>query len=410
MFVCSSSVRWALLAVLCCAAGVQAQTDRVRLSLSEALARARAEAPAMLIARARIEEARGRLAGASVRFQNNPYLDITSGERRTFDGRSTTDLEVGILQMFETGGQRDARVAGASAAIDAEVATSEDTLRQALGGVAVAYLRHQANSERHTLLLRLADAASEVESVANRRFAAGDIAWLERNVARAAALRARASVGAADADLVESSGTLARLLGLPTAFVELVDALAVPPAADLEQLLAAVERRPDLAALRAAAIEADAETRLGMAARHPDIGVGVRGKREGADHALVGVLSFSFPTFNAGQEQVVTGTARAARLRQELQLRRTAIRAEVVSLDREYQHRLVALNDVQRAMPLVDENVVLSGRSYEEGELSLADLLLVRQDAVTTKLAYVDRLYEAAETAVARDAAAGVLR
>ena len=50
--------------VFVCVLQANAVAQSISLSLEEALARAREQAPAVLIARARIEEARGRLTGA----------------------------------------------------------------------------------------------------------------------------------------------------------------------------------------------------------------------------------------------------------------------------------------------------------------------------------------------------------
>ncbi len=177
-------------AVLIVAVAGNARAQSVRLSLADVLARARSGSPAVLIARARVEEARGRLAGARVRFRDNPYMDVTSGRRRTFDGRSTTDLEIGLLQTFETGGQRAARIAGAEAEIASELATTDDAARRALAAVASAYLQHQLSVERRTLLAQIEDNAAEVLRIAQRRYDAGDIAVLDVNLAKATAVRA----------------------------------------------------------------------------------------------------------------------------------------------------------------------------------------------------------------------------
>ena len=64
----------------------------------------------------------------------------------------------------------------------------------------------------------------------------------------------------------------------------------------------------------------------------------------------------------------------------------------------------------QEALPGAAENEQLSRRSFEEGQLSLADLLVVRRELVDTRLDYLERLRDAAETAMMRDAAAGVLQ
>jgi hypothetical protein len=64
----------------------------------------------------------------------------------------------------------------------------------------------------------------------------------------------------------------------------------------------------------------------------------------------------------------------------------------------------------QDALPGAAENDTLSRHSFEEGQLSFADLIVVRRELVDTRLEYLDRLLEAAEAAVERDAAAGVLQ
>src|ERR1700752_172090 len=126
--------QWAAVPALVCVLQASVAAQSVSLSLEQALARAREQAPAVLIARARIEEARGRLSGASVRFRDNPIIDIASGPRMTEAG-NLIDLDVGFSQVFETGGQRAARIAGAEAGIARETAAAEEARRLALRAV-----------------------------------------------------------------------------------------------------------------------------------------------------------------------------------------------------------------------------------------------------------------------------------
>ena len=58
--------------------------------------------PVILSARARIEDARGRLTGAVVRFRDNPLLEFDAGPRFINQGR-LLDLNAGISQNFELG-------------------------------------------------------------------------------------------------------------------------------------------------------------------------------------------------------------------------------------------------------------------------------------------------------------------
>jgi cobalt-zinc-cadmium efflux system outer membrane protein len=126
--------------VFVCMVQSSAVAQSVSLSLEEALARAREAAPVLLIARARIEEARARLSGAGLRFRDNPTVDVGSGPRYT-DAGVQTDLDLGISQLFETGGQRAARIAGAEAGIARETVAVDEARRLALRAVGLAHVR-----------------------------------------------------------------------------------------------------------------------------------------------------------------------------------------------------------------------------------------------------------------------------
>jgi hypothetical protein len=61
--------------------GSAALAQERALTLPDVLARAREQAPRIVSARLAVEEARGRLTGASVRLQSNPQLDLALGNR-----------------------------------------------------------------------------------------------------------------------------------------------------------------------------------------------------------------------------------------------------------------------------------------------------------------------------------------
>ena len=92
------------LGVACLAFGVSAVHAQTPLTFQQALATARDRAPRVAVARARIEEARGRLIGAQVRFRDNPVIDASAGPRRLETG-TVTDYEFGIGQA-ELGNRR----------------------------------------------------------------------------------------------------------------------------------------------------------------------------------------------------------------------------------------------------------------------------------------------------------------
>ncbi len=397
--------------VLVCVLQANAVAQPISLSLDDALVRAREQAPAVLIARARIEEARGRLAGARVRLRDNPTIDVGTGPRLTEAG-TLTDLDVGFAQVFETGGQRAARIAGAEAGIARETAAADEARRLALRAVALAHLRTLYAQERIELLRGSETIAAEVMTVADRRNAAGDIAVLDVNIAKIALARARAARLAAEGERALFAGELQRLLGMPSASdVVAAGSLRLQRRPDLAGLLAAVANRPDLRAMNADIRDAEADVRLGRAAARPDIGVGARVKREEGHKAVLGELTVTLPLFRQGQELRAAGTARASRVRLELETTRASIESEVRSLYAAFTARDAALAAFEQdVMPGMDQNDALARRSFEVGQISLPELLLVRRELVEARLEYLNRSLEVAEAAIEQDAAAGVLQ
>ena len=381
------------------------------LTFDGALDRARREAPAILAARLRPDEARGRLAGASVLLRDNPVLEMIGG-RRDSDRGISTDIDTGLGQTFELGGQRHARIQGAQAGVEQELAAAEDTIRETLRDVATAFLRAVASEQRVRVLRQNENVAADLLSVAERRHTAGDIPDLDLNVARVAAARARADVGAAEAAHDLTIRDLKVVLGIEAAEpLDVRGDLRTHQSRPLPELLVAVADRPDLHALADETRVADAEAQLGRRSRWPDLGVRVGYKREeDADIPLAGV-SVSLPMFANGQEQRATGAARARRLRVELNARLRAAEVEVRAGFDAYTRLVEAIDDLERrALPILDENDALTRRGYESGELSLPDYLLVRRETLSTRLDYIDRSLEAALAAVDLQSRAGVLR
>jgi cobalt-zinc-cadmium efflux system outer membrane protein len=381
------------------------------LTLDDALERARREAPAIMTARLRPDEARGRLAGASVFLRDNPVAEFTGG-RRDSDRGVSTDIETGLGQTFELGGQRRARVQGARAELERETAGAEDATRETLRDVAVLFLQAVASEQRVRVLRQNEVLTSDLLTVARRRHAAGDIADLDLNVAQVASSRAHADVRAAESARDLALRDLKVVLGMDAAEpLEVQGELRGPRMRPLDELLATAADRPDLRALADDARAADAEARLGDGLRWPDLGVRIGYKREeDADIPLAGV-SVSLPVFANGQEQRVTGAARARRLRLELNARRRAVEVEVRAGYEAYVRLAEGVEHLERrALSLLDDNDGLARRGYEAGELSLPDYLLIRRETVGTRLDYVERSLETALAAVDLQNRAGVLR
>jgi outer membrane protein, heavy metal efflux system len=388
-----------------------AQSRQSSLTLEAVLAQVRARAPDVVVALTRVEEARGRLLGASSRFRDNPSLEIESGPRSGASGERSWDLSAGVAQTFETGGQRRARLAMADSDVRRESASVDEMMRLVARDVAIAYVRALGSQQRVTLLTEAEQVARDLQAASERRYQAGDIAALDLNLTRIALARATSERTAAAAEAGRALLPLRLALGLDgDEPVALSGPLERAPTAKAT-LLTAVEQSPGLRAVDAEIARARAEIQLGRGMRRPDVAARVLFQREEGDRAVLGGLTFTLPMFERGQGTTAEATARARRLTLE---REGARRAMTVGIEVElaayarHAEGVTTLRDV--ALPAAQDNETLALKSFEAGEISLLNLLLVRQDATAIRLSYVDALTDAAVAAVEIDSRAGVFR
>jgi cobalt-zinc-cadmium efflux system outer membrane protein len=398
----------AVCAAVCLQAGTADAQSR-SLTLADVLTRAREQAPQIVSARLALEEARARLLGASLRFQTNPEVDVALGNRSGPDTRFT-DFEVGLDQSFEPRARRSARIAGGNAAITQSTANIDEVTRTILRLAASAYYRAVHANERIKLLNATHELAASVYATADRRFKAGDIAVLDVNIARTSLARVRAEREGAEASKALALGELRQFLNLEND-VGVEGSLALPGDTDLAAALQTASQRPELRGLEAAIAEAEAELRVGVSFTKPEYGVGVRYSREEGDQIVLGGMTVTLPMFSKGQEQRAVGSARAARLRAELDAARTRVQLEVRAAFDAYHRRLAGVRILEtEAIPGLDENEQLTTRSFEVGQLGLPELLLIRREFLDTRSQYLDALLEAALARVDLDASAGILR
>jgi len=377
------------------------------LTLEQALSLARERAPAVLFARARIEEARGRLSAASA--IRNPEVEAAAGGAISGEPRSAK-VDAGFLQDVELGGRRSSRIDVARAEMTSSIAEADDVLRRAQREVAAAFFRGLQAQERLALLAGAERIAEETLEAARRRHESGDVALLDVNVARAAAARARSDVHGARSQLAASLAELRVLLGFSSEEpVRLDGKISTPRRFDLEDLLEKAVERPDVRALQSELDAANAGLRLGQALSWPELALGAVYQREEGQDFLLGAVRLSLPVFDRGEGVRAEARARAGRLTQELDARRRAVRIEVRAAFEIYDQQRAAVEELERdALGVVEENETLSKESYDVGQISLIELLLVRRQMLEIRSDYLSRLLDAAIASADLEASAGV--
>lgn len=381
------------------------------LTLDEVLRLARERGPALALAKERLKEAKAELEAEGRLLGRNPELEAALGRRASSRG-GTLEAEVGLVQPLEMAGQRGARRAAAEAALRRAATAGADERRRFLGEVACAFFR-AVFAEQQLRLARLTEGvAQETFRIAEHRLEGGDIPRLDVNLSAAALSRARAEVKAAEGHLHEAMGELRALLGVaPGELAAVRGELAPRRSYELQGLLASAEVRADLQETAAEGEEAAGDLRVARAAKWPDVGLGARFAREEEASVVLGTLSLSLPFFERGRKEEASAEGRSRRAAIELEAGRRRVRLEVDSALEVYRRRLEAVDELEQgALLLLDANETLARKSYEAGQLGLADLLVVRRETMETRREHLRLSLEAALAMVAVETSAGVLQ
>ncbi len=378
------------------------------LTLEQALSLARERAPSVLSARARIEESRGRLSAASL--IRNPEVEAAAGGAISGEPRSAK-VDAGFLQDVELGGRRSSRIDVARAEMTSSIAEAEDVLRRAQREVAAAFFRGLQAQERLALLAGAERIAEETLEAARRRHESGDVALLDVNVARAAAARARSDVHGARSTLAASLAEIQRIAGVLVG--------GARPARRKDLLASSIRPRRTCSRKRRSVPTSGPSSpswmrrmpsfAWGEALSWPELGLGALYQREEGQDFLLGAVRLSLPLFDRGQGVRAEARARAGRLAQELDAKRRAVRIEVRAAYEIYDQQRAAVEELERdALGVVEENEALSKESYDVGQISLIELLLVRRQMLEIRSDYLSRLLEAAIASADLEASAGV--
>lgn len=383
-----------------------AQQQGTTLTIEDALERARQSSPAIVAARMRIEEARGRVVGAAQPFSTNPTVEVEAGRRA--GEVSTTDYGVEVGQELELPQRRRARVDAARAGVTQQEQRAREAERGVLREVATVFFRAIESRERADAAASSKHLADEALRIAERRYSAGDVAQLDVNLARTTVARGDAEARVAAATLRGYLTQLQVLLGLAEP-VTVSGSLGDGSTLALTELVGRAADRPDIRVLEAEIAEAEAEQRFARTLRWPDFGLRASYGREEGDRVVLGGVGISLPLFNREQEQTAVANARLTRLRAERDALTRTIEAEVRGAVASFDALRTAAADYRRTvLPLVEENERLALESYEVGQIGLGDLLLVRREALDARRAFIDQLIETRLAEVELRAMAGV--
>lgn len=366
---------------------------------------------AVIAAEGQAEDTRGFL-------WNNPEVTADGARRQSPQPDLTTptyrEWGAGISQTIEIAGQHGyrreaARQAFAAARFFALEAEREVRAEVEKRFVQVLALQTRIANEREALTL-----IESTATFAGKRVAAGEDNKLDSNVALIEAGRARNQVAALADQLLQAHGELAAILQWPAASLpevagELESRTVVLPQ---EQLLALAAERAQLKALQAKEGAARNKLDLERAARIPDITLGLGVSREGPEEFRDKITTFSvtipLPLFKRNAGNVAQARADLTNAQAERQAGERDAQASVRVLWQRQQNltaRVQTLRDT--VLSALEENQRLSQKALREGEISLAQQVLINRQLLDGRRDLVDAATELRLTRIALDRATG---
>ena len=392
---------------------------RSNLTLDTAWTLAERTNPELRKARAALDAAQGQLTDASGLLFNNPAVSVENQRRSRFRAGQpdTQGSEWGgaLSQTFEIAGQqgfrREAARAGLSA-LEQEIAELRRRVRADVESrfVKALALQGRIETERRTLVL-----IERNTQLTRKRVEAGEDSKLDGNLALIDTERARNQLSILQEQLTRARADLAIVLQLPEQELPIVTGELMPGDTryTLDALLASVASRPVVRALDLREQSARSRLDLERAARYPDVTVGLGTVRErpeidARDRITTVGISVPLPLFRHN----AAGIGRASTELAQAQIEKTSVtrdaRAGVIAA---WQRRENLLEREKRlaetVRPKLEENLSLSQRAFQNGELGLSQLLLVQRQTLDAQRDLVEARLELRLAQIELEYAAG---
>lgn len=400
-------------------AGVVLPAAALTLTLEEASRIAEQANPAIRNAQAAIHAAEGQLAESRAPLWNNPGLALEGSRTRIPQAAAPDDRvnawRAGVSQQFEIAGQQGRRreVAEAEiAAIRANIAEVRATLRADVEQRFVQVLALQLRAEIEKQTVSIVEQSSGIMA---KRLEAGEIGRLDANLARVEAERARNQLVQLDEQLTQARAELASLLQLPAGeFPEVAGELRRDAGYKLEDLLQSASRRRQLETFARKEDAARSRLELERAFRYPDVTLGMFSGRDGPPNMRENVVGLSvsvpLPVFRKNE----AGVGRAMTELTQAQIDRQAAERDAPAGVRTQWLRVAQLESrAQRlretVLKILGDNQRLSQIALREGEIGIAELLLVNRQVAETRRELLDAETELRLARVALERAAGWL-
>lgn len=345
--------------------------------------------------------AEGRLIRSNLFLQHNPELEGDLSNRRLKkpeEGfpKNLTQGGVALSQEFEIAGQPTFRREAAGRNLEKvkfEVNDFERTLRFRVTENFLKLLNLQA---KITQAEQIVDLRTRLRDASKKRLELGDIPEVQHVLAEFELNRTQSDLISLRREREESLLSLRQNLALePESGVEILGDLNYTPQTLLaaELVKAALERRPDLAALDRDKKVTEAEENLNRAERIPNVKFGIFWERDDRDSIVGGRLSIPIPFFDRKQGEIREAQARRSQANINYLNSRQTIERSVRTAYQKFKlsEREISLYPAE-ARKQFDNSLELYLKAYQERLIDLPDLIVFQNQVVEARQKYIDAL------------------
>jgi cobalt-zinc-cadmium efflux system outer membrane protein len=367
--------------------------EESRISLEIATQTASSENPGLNAIREKIKVARARIDG--IALLGNPELETE------LIGGSDAAQKLELTKAFQLGGQRRHRKQIAKTQLEKVDAELAEASRSLMKSVKITFYELLLVQEKLKLTKEIVQHNEQMLDIAQVQLEAGDISVTQANLANIqlqSALR-EASILAGELHLAQIQLNGLMGISLEKEYTA-IDGLPEKILANAHQKLTldnlkthALAQRTDLKSLQLDAQLTENELQLAKAANIPDLSVGALAQHN-TDENIFGVkFTIPLPLFDRNRAKINAAEA-------QQQVDTVQISDAERQIIREVMSAFLSLNTARKtiafyegdSLTLLNENLNLTREAYELGEAELLEIILMQNEFIKTRFAYLEAL------------------
>ncbi|MCE0722757.1 TolC family protein [Legionella resiliens] len=406
---------WIVLLLLCSYSAIAGKT----LTLQGITQIALANNKDLKAARYNVAIAKARLIQAGL--WPNPSINLSNNDDRLFNDEGEYSRSAGFSQAFPISGRIAKQKTVARLDVMKAITEIREAERQLSAKVANAFYAAVITERRLQQLNYLLRINKELVNVIHNRYHAAEISKLDENAARIEYLRIVQEKHLLHSLRISQMATLNQLMGRdansPLSLkADLNTGQNFPELPALKTL--ALNNRPDRQSIALSINRAIADRRLAKAERFADwtVGLGVQqdkivveeGPPQPADRTLGVTLSVPLPLLNQNQGRILEASRTGTQAMMALRALNLSIETEIASNYSQLKALRMSLRETQSiSLKIGVESVKLARDSYENGQISLLNVLQVQKQQNDLQMTYLTTLEKYLQVYVALCTAIG---